>query len=123
MGKSVHSQYILEMKHSASSILIILVIVNLTKSAPFNHHQKSREMASLIREHPGTSLPILREIRQNISKTRAGIKLIISMEKELRDAAKVFSQNYQQSQNQKPSRKGRKLKDDKKPPPFSSWAG
>ena len=92
-------------------------------TAPLNHHQKSREMAYLIREHPGTSLPILREISKTISKTRAGIKLIISIERELRDAARVLNQNFQQAQNKKHSRKARKMKDDKKPPPFSSWAG
>ena len=76
-------------------------------------------MANLVQQYQGTTLPILKDIRRNLRKTQAGLKLIITMEKELKNTAKDADNAFKNHLEIET----KMLKDDKKPPPFSSWAG
>merc|ERR1712154_156722 len=99
-----------------SSLLMTMVVCK-----PYNRYEAGRELASLATDNPGASIDLLRQIRRNIRKTQASLKLVISMEKELQRVARHITDNLGQEQG-----------DDKEPdkevrqgqsPPFSAWAG
>ena len=123
------------MQPAASTLLLILAAsVLVAEAAPANHHQHSRELASLVAAHPGTSLAALREARRQVRRTQASLKLVIALERDLsravaaargqrtraaRQAEVEPSEDLQQASKQKSKMK----EDDQKFHPFSPWAG
>ena len=118
--------------------MILAASVLVAEAAPANHHQHSRELASLVAAHPGTSLAALREARRQVRRTQASLKLVIALERDLsRAAAAARGQRtraarqaerepteIQPGLQQRDSKQKSKLKeDDQKFHPFSPWAG
>ena len=73
-------------------LLICLSLVVVAECKPVNRHKVSRELASLVQKFPDSSLDVLREIRQNVKRTQAGIRMIMVMEKDLKKTIKLFNE-------------------------------
>ena len=95
-------------------VLSIAILVSMASAQPAGDRFKhSRELAALSREYPRSSLDMLREINRNIKKTRASLRLVISMEREMqRTARNIQRSNIVSLKNSESSST-----------PFSSWAG
>ena len=102
-------------------LLLPLLLISVTEGQPFNRHQHSRELGGLAAENPGTSLVILRQIRRNIRKSQASLKLVISMERELQRVARHITDNVEPLPVLPPPQQ-RSQKDNSQVP-FSAWAG
>ena len=85
----------------------------------YDRFKHSRELASLKERFPASNIKMLRELNRNIKKTQRSLRLVISMEKELkRTARNIGSYNWEPEtlpvvQNNEEYRNQ----------PFSSWAG
>ena len=104
--------------------ITFLAMLTVSLARPRNHHHSSRELAELVTQFPGTSLEILREVRDNIRRTQAGIKLVIKMERELRRAARdIRDQMEERSDVKSIVKRSDNEQSFTQPPPFSAWAG
>lgn len=104
--------------------ITVLALLTVGMAAPRNHHSSSRELAELVSQFPGTSLEILREVRDNIRRTQAGIKLVIKMERELRRTARDIRDEMEERGDVKNIVKRSGTQQSfTQPPPFSAWAG
>ena len=104
------------------TILLSFMLISVTVSQPLKRHGHSRELGGLAAENPGTSLAILRQIRRNIRRTQASLKLVISMERELQRVARHITDNVEPSPAQPLPRQQRSQQDNSQVP-FSAWAG
>ena len=103
---------------------LILLTISMAAPRPRNHHSSSRELAELVAQFPGTSLEILREVRDNIRRTQAGIKLVIKMERELRRTARDIRDEMEERGDVKNIvKRSDNQQSFTQPPPFSAWAG
>eukprot|EP00092_Neocalanus_flemingeri_P012568 GFUD01013546.1.p1 GENE.GFUD01013546.1~~GFUD01013546.1.p1 ORF type:complete len:115 (+),score=13.87 GFUD01013546.1:23-367(+) len=85
----------------------------------FERFKHNRELATLKEKFPASSIQILRELNRNIKKTQAGVRLVISMEKELKRTARNMGRlNFEPLK-----RTVVKKNDEYRNLPFSSWAG
>ena len=108
------------MKTSILLLLLSFLLISVTVSQPHNRHKHSRDLGGLAAENPGTSLHILRQIRRNIRKSQASLKLVISMERELQRVARHITDHVEPLTA--PPRQQRSQKDSSQVP-FSPWAG
>ena len=103
-------------------IIILFTSLGLVFTAPRrNHHQSSRELAAFVQQFPGTSLEILREVRDNVRRTQTGIKLVLKMERELRRTARNILEENMEHENRNIVKRSEERS--KEHPPFSAWAG
>jgi hypothetical protein len=85
----------------------------------YDRFKHSRDLASMKEKFPRLEIKMLRDLNRNIKKTQKSLRLVISMEKELKRTARNIgsynwkpetlsvNQNIEENRNQ----------------PFSSWAG
>merc|ERR1711953_246680 len=121
MGTSTSPSLSPVMKISILLLLLSFFLISVTVSQPHNRHKHSRDLGGLAAENPGTSLHILRQIRRNIRKSQASLKLVISMERELQRVARHITDSVEprvavQARQQRDQQ-------DKSQLPFSAWAG
>ena len=78
--------------HLVSFAFLIFVYLFVTACAKpvfkFDRFKHNRELATLKEKFPTSSIQILRELNRNIKRTRTGLRLVISMERELKRAAR-----------------------------------
>ena len=116
------------MQNMTYFLFACLAMTALVQCKPVNHHRASRELATLVQKFPETSLGVLREIRQNVKRTQAGIRMIMVMERDLKKTVRLFTESMvDESKDTKVNHKVHSpiVKDDqnRKSAPFSSWAG
>ena len=107
-------------------LLVSLLLISVTVSHPLNRHDHSRELGRLAAEKPGTSLDILRQIRRNIRRSQASLKLVISMERELQRVARSVASHITDTVEQSPAEplpQQQRSQKDNSQLPFSAWAG
>ena len=113
---------------TTTTILLSFLLISLTVSQPHNRHGHSRDLGRLAAENPGTSLEILRQIRRNIRKSQASLKLVISMERELQRVARSVASHITDNVEVEPLPalplpRQQKSQQENSQVPFSAWAG
>merc|ERR1711953_1163922 len=126
MGTSTSPSLSPVMKTSILLLLLSFLLISVTVSQPHNRHKHSRDLGGLAAENPGTSLHILRQIRRNIRKSQASLKLVISMERELQRVARSVASHITDTVEQSPAEplpQQQRSQKDNSQLPFSAWAG
>ena len=107
--------------------LVLLLLSSLvilgSQSKPFDRYQQSRELALLTQDNPGTSIELLRQIRRNIRRSQASLKLVISMERELQRVARHISDTFKEEPSSHLKRGSGSEWEESESIPFSAWAG
>ena len=104
-------------------LLLSSILILGSESKPFDRYRQSRELALLTQDNPGYSIELLRQIRRDIRRSQASLKLVISMERELQRVARHISDTFKEEPSPPLKRVSGSGSEESESIPFSAWAG